>query len=213
MPAARMHADLPVSSDAPVISPRRALLILAACLLTAPAFAQRGAMTIPRNLDQLADRASDIVRGTVVEARVEKHPELTALETVVVTLKLKETLKGDAQGRFTFRQYLWDARDVHDAAGYRKGQDLILLMVAPSPLGLSSPAGMGQGRFQVRRDRAGREMAVNATGNAQLFAGLADARPAAALTQRQAGLVDKHRGGPLAAADLTALIRAYVADE
>ena len=47
-----------------------------AALAPASASAQRGAMTVPRNLDQLTDRASDIVRGTVVEARVEKHPEL-----------------------------------------------------------------------------------------------------------------------------------------
>jgi len=166
-------------------------------------------MTVPRNLDQLTDRASDIVRGTVVEARVEKHPELTALDTVVVTLRLRETLKGDARGSFTFRQYLWDVRDTYDAAGYRKGQDLLLLMIAPSRLGLSSPAGMDQGRFRIVRDRAGRELAVNGTGNARLFSGLGDAgKQGAALTARQAALVAKHRSGPIAAAELSALIRA-----
>src|SRR5262245_50936663 len=70
MPAAGMHAGRAVPSDAIAKFLRRALLAVAACLLTAPALAQRGAMTVPRNLDQLTDRASDIVRGTVVEARV-----------------------------------------------------------------------------------------------------------------------------------------------
>ena len=124
------------------------LLLFAGAVAPTPAGAQRGAMTVPRNLDQLTDRASDIVRGTVVEARIERHPELTALNTVVVTLRLKDTLKGEARGSFTFRQYLWDVRDVYDAAGYRKGQDLLLLMIAPSRLGLTSPAGMEQGRFR-----------------------------------------------------------------
>ncbi len=188
----------------------RCLLLLFACFASTAALAQRGAMTVPRNLDQLTDRASDIVRGTVVEARVEKHPELTALDTVVVTLRLKETLKGEARGSFTFRQYLWDARDVYDAAGYRKGQDLLLLMIAPSRLGLSSPAGMGQGRFRIERDRAGREMAVNGAGNARLFSGLGDAgKQGIALTARQTALVAKHRSGPIAAAELSALIRAF----
>lgn len=193
---------------------RRISAVLAACLLAAPAFAQRGAMTVPRNLDQLADRASDIVRGTVVSARVEKHPELTSLDTVVVTLRLKETLKGEARGTYTFRQYLWDARDNYDAAGYRKGQDLLLLMIAPSPLGLASPAGMGQGRFRIVRDRAGREMAVNAAGNARLFEGLdAPGKQPAPLTSRQASLVANHPGGPIPAAELTALIRAFAGSE
>ncbi len=213
MPTAGMHAGRAVPSDALAKILRRALIALAACLLTAPALAQRGAMTVPRNLDQLADRASDIVRGTVVEARVEKHPELTSLNTVVVTLRLKDTLKGDARGSYTFRQYLWDARDAYDAAGYRKGQDLLLLMIAPSRLGRSSPAGMGQGRFRILRDSAGREMAVNAAGNARLFDGLGGTgTQGAALTARQAGIVAKHRGGPIPAADLSALIRAFAGD-
>ena len=61
MHARRVHSD-------GAIFLRRALLALAACLLAAPAAAQRGAMAVPRNLDQLTDRASDIVRGTVVAA-------------------------------------------------------------------------------------------------------------------------------------------------
>ncbi len=214
MPMAGMHAAIPVSSDALATFLRCAWLALAACLLTAPAFAQRGAMTVPRNLDQLTDRATDIVRGTVIEARVEKHAELTALDTVVVTLRLEETLKGSAQGDFTFRQYIWDARDRQDAAGYRKGQDFLLLMIAPSPYGLSSPAGMDQGRFRIVRDATGREMAVNGAGNARLFAGLGDvAKRGVALTARQAGLIAKHRSGPVAFDELSAMIRAFAESE
>ena len=112
MPAVGMHAargtQLPrdiikewtgpqMSADTMRRSAKRALLVLAACIAAAPAFAQRGAMTVPRNLDQLTDRASDIVRGTVVSARVEKHPELSNLDTVVVTLRVHDTLKGARQ--------------------------------------------------------------------------------------------------------------------
>ncbi|HEX9706498.1 MAG TPA: hypothetical protein VGA24_02570, partial [Steroidobacteraceae bacterium] len=59
----------------------RCFLIFLACIVAAPVWAQRGALTVPRNLDQLTDRAADIVRGTVVSARVEKHPEFTNLDT------------------------------------------------------------------------------------------------------------------------------------
>ena len=185
-------------------------LLFAASLAAAPALAQRGAMTVPRNLDQLTDRASDIVRGTVVEARVEKHPELSNLDTVVVTLRVRETLKGSAQGTYTFRQYIWDIRDRYDAAGYRKGQDVLLLMNAPSRYGLTSPAGMDQGRFRILRDRSGREVAINGVGNLRLFDGFDDAaKLSAPLTAKQASLVAKHRGGPIQLAELTAMIRAF----
>jgi hypothetical protein len=193
--------------------PASGLVVLLALAVAAPAAAMRGAMTVPRNLEQLTDRASDIVRGTVVEARVEKHPELTALDTVVVTLRVKRTLKGAAPANFTFRQYIWDARDRHDAAGYRKGQDLLLLMIAPSRHGLSSPAGMDQGRFRIVRDRSGREMAINGAGNARLFEGLGNGgERKVPLTAQQAGLVARHRGGAIAASDLESLIRAFAGD-
>lgn len=192
----------------------RASLILAALMCAAPAGAQRGALTVPRNLEQLTDRASDVVRGTVVSAHVEKHPELANLDTVVVTLRLTETLKGSAQGSFTFRQFIWDVRDRQDAAGYRKGQDLLLLMIAPSRYGLSSPAGLEQGRFRIERDRKGREMAINGTGNLRLFEGLdASTKSAVSLSSRQASLVAKHRKGPVDAAELTAMIRAFAENE
>ena len=192
----------------------RASLILTAVLLAMPAIAQRGALTIPRNLEQLTDRASDVVRGTVVSAHVEKHPELTNLDTVVVTLRLTDTLKGSAQGSFTFRQFIWDVRDRQDAAGYRKGQDLLLLMIAPSRYGLSSPAGLEQGRFRIERDRKGREVAINGTGNFKLFEGLdAGAKSAVTLSSRQASLVAKHRKGPVEATELTAMIRAFAGND
>jgi len=192
----------------------RASLILAALMVALPAVAQRGALTVPRNLEQLTDRASDIVRGTVVSAQVEKHPELANLDTVVVTLHLTDTLKGSAQGSFTFRQFIWDVRDSQDAAGYRKGQDLLLLMIAPSRYGLSSPAGLDQGRFRIERDHKGREVAINGAGNFKLFDGLdANTKSAASLSSRQASLVAKHRKGPIEAVELTAMIRAFAGND
>jgi hypothetical protein len=189
---------------------QRCVLVTVACLATSSAFAQRGAMTVPQNLDELTDRAQDVVRGTVVSAHVEKHPELTNLHTVVVTLRVGETLKGAARETYSFRQYIWDVRDRYDAAGYRKGQELLLLMNAPSRYGLASPVGLEQGRFRVQRDRTGRGVALNGAGNVRLFDRLqgSPGKPAA-LTPRQASLVTKHRGGPVALDELAGMIRAY----
>ena len=83
---------------------RPILLVLAGLTLVAPASAQQSALTVPRNLQQLTDRSAVIVRGNVVSAHVEKHPELQSLDTVVVTLHVRETLKGTTGATFTFRQ-------------------------------------------------------------------------------------------------------------
>jgi hypothetical protein len=198
-----------MSTDSLRRNARRSLLAVVACLAAAPAYAQRGAITLPRNLEQMATGASDIVRGTVVSARVEKHPELGNLDTIVVTLKLRETVKGPAQGSYTFRQYIWDLRDRKDAAGYSKGQEYVLLMNAPSRFGLTSPRGMEQGRFRVLRDASGREVAVNGRGNALLMQGVAMelAKSGASLTQASSSLVAKHQKGPIPVEDLVRLIR------
>lgn len=187
------------------------LLLILAGALPAPVLAQSGALTVPRNLHQLTDRSAVIVRGNVVSAKVEKHPELTGLHTVVVKLRVKETLKGHTGSTYTFRQYLWDLRDIRNAGGYAKDQELLLLMIAPSRYGLSSPAGMNQGRFHIERDRAGREVAMNGNGNLKLFSGLSAqaAREGKVFLPTQASLLAKHQKGPVDVRDLSALIREY----
>jgi hypothetical protein len=188
---------------------QRCVLIAVACIAASPTLAQRGAMTVPRNLEQMVAGSADIVRGSVLSARVEKHPELTNLDTLVVTLKVRDSIKGSAHGTYTFRQYLWDLRDVRDAAGYYKGQEYVLLMNAPSRYGLTSPAGMEQGKFRVQRDGTGREVAVNGRGNALLMRGVAVdlAKSGTVLSQGANALVAKHQKGPIPVDDLVRLIR------
>jgi hypothetical protein len=188
---------------------KRVLLLLAMIACAAPAWAQSSALTIPRNLEQLTSRSAVVLRGTVISARVEKHPQLTALDTVVVTMQVAETLKGRAANAFTFRQYIWDIRDARNAAGYRKGQELLLMMIAPSEYGLSSPAGLEQGRFAISRDSKGREVAVNGRDNFRLLDGISAqvAAKGIPLSPRTASLVQKHVKGPVEVRDLTALIR------
>ena len=187
-------------------------VLLLACAVPPTALAQTGALAVPRNLEQLTSHASDIVRGNVISARIERHPELTNLDTVVVTLRLRDTLKGPAQGEFTFRQYIWDIRNLNEGAGYRKGQDVLLLMNAPSRYGLSSPVGLDQGRFLIAHDKSGMQVAVNGAGNAMLFDGLQDqlAKARKVLSPASARLVATYRDGPIGADELSSLIRELV---
>ena len=187
---------------------RRFLLLLVMLACASPVLAQSGALTISRNLEQLMARSAVIVRGTVISARVEKHPELTGLDTVVVTLHVKETLKGQPAGTFTFRQYVWGIADRKDAGGYWKGQDLLLMMIEPSRYGLSSPAGLDQGRFIISRDSEGREVAVNGHGNVRLFDGIGAqvAAKGIPLSLSTADLIQKHVKGPVKLHELMTLI-------
>ena len=138
------------------------------------AWAQRGAYTRPADLDYIVQQAEIILRGHVVSASVEPHPQFSALQTVVVTVKVDKVIKGQAQSTHTFRQFIWDVRDSADAAGYRKADELLLFLNPPSEYGLTSPVGLEQGRFRIERDAQGHRFAINGRGNTALFEQVAE---------------------------------------
>ncbi len=146
-------------------------IALVFCLLfpVAAALAQRGAQTAPADLDQLVQSAGTILRGHVVSAVIEPHPKYSNLKTVVVTISVQRVLKGEAADTYTFRQFVWDARDAADMAGYRKAGELLLFLNPVSAYGLTSPVGLDQGRFRVVRDAKGKAFAVNGRENFGLF--------------------------------------------
>jgi hypothetical protein len=134
--------------------------------------AQQGARSAQANLNQLVQGAQTIVRGFVVSAKVEPHPQFPNLQTVVVTMQVSRVLKGEAAATYTFRQFVWDERDLGNGAGYRKAGEVLLLMNPVSQYGLTSPVGLEQGRFRVTRDAMGKGLAVNGRGNIGLFQGV-----------------------------------------
>jgi hypothetical protein len=169
---------------------RRALAVaFVVTLLAGSLQAQRGALVKPRGLEELAQKAARIVHAHVVSARVEPHPQYPTLTTVLVTLHVDETLKGKAAPELTFRQFIWDWRDKQDAAGYRKGRELILFLNKVNEHGLTSPSGMDQGRIEVRRTSEGRAVVTPQSGR-RFFQGvdaaLAKRGKAASLSMRSA---------------------------
>ncbi len=188
------------------------LCLLLAVAAASPAVAQRTARTVPADLSELVAQASTIIRGRVVDAHVEPHPQFPNLMTVVVTLRVDKSFKGEAGPTFTFRQYVWDLRDQREVMGFRKGEELLLLMNAPSRYGLSSPAGQEQGRFRIVRDAQGRATAVNGRGNRGLLSGLAaeSAQRGVQLSARTSALVAKHREGPVPLDELEEMITLLV---
>ncbi|MGH7838318.1 MAG: hypothetical protein ACREQC_10925, partial [Candidatus Binataceae bacterium] len=97
-------------------------------LAATPVRAQRGAITLPRNLEQLTQHAAVIVRARISSARVEPDPAYPSLWTVEVTLHVEEVLKGQPGDTLTFRQFIWDLHDRANSAGYVRGEDVVLLL-------------------------------------------------------------------------------------
>ena len=177
--------------------------------LALPAPAQRGGLVIPRNLLELVEESETIVVGRVLSARSEPHPEFKNLKTVVVTLRVEEAWKGSPGSTFTFRQYVWDFRDAQEALGYKKGQEVLLMMIKPSRYGLSSPAGLHQGRFRMQRNRRGQRFVTNGFGNRGLFNRMPiqlrqEGFDLGAPSQR---LVETHQQGPIHLDQFRRLVR------
>ena len=111
--------------------------------------AQDGAITLPLNLAEMTTRAALIVHARVTFAHVEPHPQYHNLASVVVTMSALDVLKGTTGKQVTFRQFIWNPRDIADRAGYKEGDELVLFLNRVTPAGFTSPVGLQQGRFRV----------------------------------------------------------------
>ena len=193
---------------------RRAVFfaILGCAYVSIPSYvvhAQLSARTLARGIDQLVDESQVIVRGNIISATVEPHPQLQNLTTVVVTMNVSDTYKGKAQKSLVFRQYIGNVVSHRVPSEYRKGQELLLLLRPTSEYGLTSPEGLEQGRFEVRVER-GKRVAVNGRGNVGLFDQVSQRAKVAGtqLSVRSAAVLkQKQSGGPVPVEDLEELIR------
>jgi hypothetical protein len=174
-------------------------------------FAQRGALSKAQSIDQLSQEATLIVHGHVTSAKVEPHPQLRNLMTVLVTMNVEETLKGTPQRSIQFRQYIWDLRDQLDAAQYLKNEELLLLLGPVSQYGLRSPVGLEQGRFRITHDTQGQPVAVNGRGNLNLFEAAEQRAQTRGieLSTRVATFARQGAAGPVPLADLKDAIRSF----
>jgi hypothetical protein len=172
--------------------------------VSSAAHAQRGAITLPRNLADLSSNAGQIIQGRVVSATVEPDPRYNHLQTLVLTLAVDDVLKGQAPTTFTFREFLWDVRDISDHAGYHLGDEVLLFLNGPTPLGFITPVGLQQGRFRVVKGGDGQDYAINANQNSGLFDNVvrSGALNAAKLSVKSRATVQSFQRGPI---PLTAL--------
>jgi hypothetical protein len=194
---------------------KKALTILALAFLTlilqTDSSAQSVARTLPRGLDQLTAEADVIIHGYITSTKVEPHPQLRNLNTVVVTMSVKDTYKGTPQKSLTFRQYVWDLDPKRAASEYHKGREMVLLLGPVSEYGLTSPVGLEQGRFRVSLDKKGQAVVENGRGNQGLFNAVEDRARAKGLqlSARTLAATKRRGSGPLPLADLEDAIRTF----
>jgi hypothetical protein len=190
-----------------------ALLLIATALVggALDLTAQDSVRIVPRSLDQLTSEARLIVHGYVTSVKVEPHPQLQNLMTMLVSVKVKEVYKGGAQSSLVFRQYVWDLNRNGKALQYRTGEEVILLLGPVSRYGLSSPVGLDQGLFQVSQDAKGRPIAINGRGNLGLFDRVAERAHSRGLRLAPpiTALASQHRNGPVLVSDLKTAIIAF----
>lgn len=181
-------------------------------LFADPACSQGNATVAPANLNHLVDNAQIIVRGNVLSAVLEPHPQFANLQTVVVTFSVAKIFKGQATPTLTFRQFVWNTKDAMGSGGYRKSEELLLFLNPTSLYGLTSPVGMEQGRFRVLHDDRGYRFAVNGRGNVGLFADVVTKSAARGVTfSPQARAMLSKNGGQVSLGTLEETIQVLVA--
>jgi hypothetical protein len=119
------------------------------------------------NIEQLTAKAGRIVSGRCVGHRVSRDATL-GLPVAEVTILVDRALKGAGDRRLTFRM-LAGGDSLDGVPSFRVGEEVILFLYPSSAAGLTSPVGLGQGRFLIEHDKKGGSRAVNALANRGLL--------------------------------------------
>lgn len=193
---------------------RGVTLLVCLAFLTIPVAAQRDARVLQRNLAELVGDSHVILLGRVTSVKAEPHPQFQSIQTIVVTLDVKEVWKGQAGSTYTFRAFVNHPLDFKQKLGYGDGQDVLLMLTRPSDIGMSSPAGLEQGRFRIQTDASGNRTIVNGLGNAGLLRNVQKTAPKldaqlAALPARR--LLTQHASGPIGFDDFKTIVQTLVA--
>lgn len=133
--------------------------LLCAALIAMP-LASRASTKPDVTLPQLVTSAARVVRGEVVATRVETIALAGGhIATTIYDIQVAEYLKGGGPARLRFRQVgtpEGGPADLGWLAGlptYAPGHDYVLFLLPESRAGLTSPAGAGDGAFEVVEDR------------------------------------------------------------
>ncbi|RPI25830.1 MAG: hypothetical protein EHM61_13330 [Acidobacteria bacterium] len=126
---------------------------------------------------ELVQRADRVFHGKCLTR--ESRGENASVPIVEYTFEVKKAIKGVAEGeRVVFRQV--DGSEVGEPGipgvpQYAVGQELVLFLKKESRRGLTSPVGLGQGAFVVKKNGRREAEVVNFVRNRNLLIGLSEA--------------------------------------
>ena len=152
-----------------------ALSFLAFCFL--PLTLSLASQVRPINLEEMAERADRVFLGRCIRVTAGMDSELGQMVTYA-TFVAQRSAKGGVHGQVTIKllgdQTADDApsRSMAGVPRFEEGEEVILFLYRDSRRGLTSPVGLGHGKFVVVQDRKGQRLALNATGNESLFRNL-----------------------------------------
>jgi hypothetical protein len=203
------------------VNPARARLV--AVLIAASGLlpgAARATTVLRVDLPALTAGADRIFVGRVVAVRSGRdHRHLPATWT---TFAVDEALKGEPGARLTIKQIgvsapLADGSLYRIPAlpTYRAGDEVLLFLHPDSAAGFTSPVGLGQGRFRIRRD-GDRATAENDAGNRDVETAASPAGPPTLGTPSAARALAPSAAaasGPLPLDELLGRVRALVREE
>ena len=114
---------------------------------------------------QLADR---VFWGKCLSVE-EKSGDSTSLPVLEYVFAVQGGIKGVQTGEtVVFRQVGTSSQGALDIPHYEKGQEILLFLHGDSRLGLTSPVGLAQGVFQLKRTAEGEIGVLNALENTNL---------------------------------------------
>lgn len=164
---------------------------------------------MPMNLEKLIADAGMIFSGRVAEVRSGVRDPQTGLVVTYVTFDVFESFYGAKGERITIKQFGGEVDGIsYSPAGmprYTVGEEVLLMLYAPSELGMQSPVGMEQGKFLIRKTTQGKKTVSSALGTRNLFKGV---RNKDRVTQKSWLRVQDP--GPLDYDEFTATIRALI---
>ncbi|MFQ5740744.1 MAG: hypothetical protein ACE5JX_17210 [Acidobacteriota bacterium] len=190
------------------MNPKKSLtpFVLLFGLLGLPAALATSVRTV--NMADMVRYADRVFRGRCLSVtRTDAVAGFAALE---YTFEIVEGIKGVRTGdTIVFRQVQSGRGTLGAIPGiphYQSGQEIVLFLHADSRIGLTSPVGLSQGVFRLRRGDKGEISVLNGLGNRNLGLALASA------TAREMGLTRQederlHQGGPLPLTTLFSAVR------
>jgi len=139
------------------------------------------------NLEVMAGSAKLVFEGECISKEIEFDKEI-GQDIYAFTFRVDRVLKGDP-GSTHVVKVLKALADQKQVTTFIKGEKLILFMLGESRLGLSSPVGLGQGRFSVVDLDGGKKGVINENRNRGLLKNVTGSMKMRALSGEESSFI------------------------